>query len=103
MRRIFPALLTVLFICIGASSNLLDPAEMVGFGKSLLATTFFLSDFYFWHSAEPAGYFDTINIPVAPYVVTVCRGAVLSSLSTDAVLTFSMGPVSIEQVLFLRS
>ena len=63
MRRIFPALFTVLFICIVASSILLDPAEMVGFGKSLLTTTFFFSNFYFWHSAEPAGYFDTVNTP----------------------------------------
>jgi len=59
MRRIFPALFTVLFFCAAASLVLLNPAEMVGFGKSLLSATLFVSNFYFWHSARPAGYFDT--------------------------------------------
>lgn len=63
MRRIFPALFTVLFACLAAGLILLNPEEMVGFGKSLLTTTFFFSNFYFWHSAQPAGYFDTVNTP----------------------------------------
>lgn len=31
---------------------------MVGFGKTLFTTTFFVSNLYFWHSARPLGYFD---------------------------------------------
>jgi len=58
-RRIFPALLTVLFFCVLAVSVLFDPEQLAKFGKSLLATTFFVSNLYFWHSAQLAGYFDT--------------------------------------------
>jgi peptidoglycan/LPS O-acetylase OafA/YrhL len=58
MRRIFPALFAVLFFCIAGAAVLFDPPEMVGFGKSLFTTTFFVSNFYFWHSARPLGYFD---------------------------------------------
>ena len=58
MRRIFPALFTVLFFCIVAGTVLLDPREMIAFGKALVATNFFVSNFYFWHSAQPLGYFD---------------------------------------------
>jgi peptidoglycan/LPS O-acetylase OafA/YrhL len=59
MRRIFPALFAVLFFCIVAAAVLLDPREMTGFGKALFATTLFVSNFYFWHSAQPLGYFDS--------------------------------------------
>ena len=59
MRRIFPALFVVLFFCTVCASILLDPPELERFGKELLATTFFISNIYFWHSAEPLGYFDT--------------------------------------------
>src|ERR1039457_3321390 len=59
MRRIFPALFTVLFFCIVAGAVLLDPREMTTFGKALVTTTFFVSNFYFWHSAHPLGYFDS--------------------------------------------
>jgi peptidoglycan/LPS O-acetylase OafA/YrhL len=59
MRRIFPALFTVLFFCILGTAILFDPPEMIGFGKSLLTTTFFGSNLYFWHSARPLGYFDS--------------------------------------------
>jgi peptidoglycan/LPS O-acetylase OafA/YrhL len=58
MRRIFPALFTVLFFCIVAGAVLFDPSEMTTFGKALATTTLFVSNFYFWHSAHPLGYFD---------------------------------------------
>lgn len=65
MRRIFPALFTVLFFSIVAAAVLLDTQEMTAFGKSLLTTTLFISNFYFWHSAMPQGYFDTeVRSPV---------------------------------------
>jgi peptidoglycan/LPS O-acetylase OafA/YrhL len=58
MRRIFPALFTVLFFCCLGATVLFIPPEMTQFGKSLFATTLFLSNFYFWRSAKPLGYFD---------------------------------------------
>lgn len=69
MRRIFPALFTVLFFCIFAASVLFYPEELARFGKSLFATTLFVSNFYFWHSARPLGYFDTSG-PVQPLLHT---------------------------------
>lgn len=57
-RRIFPALFTVLFFCTFASFLFLYPEQLTKYGKSLLATTFFVSNLYFWHSALPSGYFD---------------------------------------------
>ena len=59
MRRNFPALFAVLFFCILAASILRNPNEMIAFGKTLLATTFFVSNVYFWKTAHPLGYFDT--------------------------------------------
>ena len=32
---------------------LFDPREMIAFGKALVTTTFFVSNFFFWHSAHP--------------------------------------------------
>ncbi len=63
MRRIFPALYTVLLFCIVGGTILFDPKEMTAFGKTLLSTTLFVSNFYFWHSAQPLGYFDTTAGP----------------------------------------
>lgn len=53
MRRIFPALITVLLASTLGASILFDPPELAKFGKELLATTLFSSNFYFWHSAQP--------------------------------------------------
>jgi peptidoglycan/LPS O-acetylase OafA/YrhL len=58
LRRIFPALFAVLFFCIFAACLILDPNEMRTFGATLLSTTFFVSNFYFWRTAHPLGYFD---------------------------------------------
>lgn len=59
IRRIFPALFTVLLFCFLVAAVLLIPTEMVRFGQGLLATTFFVSNFYFWRTAKPRGYFDS--------------------------------------------
>jgi peptidoglycan/LPS O-acetylase OafA/YrhL len=56
IRRIFPALFTVLLFCTLVAAVLLLPRDFASFGDSLLATTFFASNFFF-NSA--AGYFDT--------------------------------------------
>jgi peptidoglycan/LPS O-acetylase OafA/YrhL len=59
LRRIFPALFTVLLFCILSAFILFDPQEMSDFGRTLLSTTFFVSNLYFSNSAQPTGYFDS--------------------------------------------
>jgi peptidoglycan/LPS O-acetylase OafA/YrhL len=55
IRRIFPALFAViLFSCI-AALGLYFPLQFVDFTKSILATTIFASNMYFWRSS---GYFE---------------------------------------------
>lgn len=55
VRRIFPALLFVLAATTIAAGFLLLPPEMVDFSKSLVASSFFVSNIYFW---KQSGYFD---------------------------------------------
>ncbi|MBI1326148.1 MAG: acyltransferase family protein [Alphaproteobacteria bacterium] len=55
VRRIFPALMTILLTTFIAAYFLYLPKELLAFGKSLLATVFFASNFLFW---SEAGYFD---------------------------------------------
>jgi peptidoglycan/LPS O-acetylase OafA/YrhL len=57
MRRIFPALFGVLLFCVPAAAVLLAPGDFLAFGKSLIATTAFASNFYFLRSAGADGYF----------------------------------------------
>jgi len=54
VRRIFPALFTVLLASACLASVLLLPQDLAAFGQSLLATSLFLSNFDFW---QQAGYF----------------------------------------------
>jgi len=55
IRRILPALIVVLLATSVMAYVLLFPAEIVDFGKSMLAAMFSVSNFWFWHQA---GYFD---------------------------------------------
>jgi peptidoglycan/LPS O-acetylase OafA/YrhL len=55
IRRIVPALVVVLFVACLAAYRCLLPVELEDFARSLLASTFSLSNFYFWHQS---GYFD---------------------------------------------
>jgi peptidoglycan/LPS O-acetylase OafA/YrhL len=55
IRRILPALFTVIFFCVAAAWFLFLPDEMKLFGRSLIATILFSSNILFW---EEAGYFD---------------------------------------------
>ncbi len=58
IRRIFPALFALLLVYCAFAAAFFLPAELVDFSKSVLATTFSLSNFYFWaHS----GYFEVHN------------------------------------------
>lgn len=54
MRRIFPALLLVLFVSLLAGCWLLLPADLMRLGKQLAASALFVSNFYFWFQS---GYF----------------------------------------------
>lgn len=60
IRRIFPALFTVLVASIIAAWFVFTPGQLDDFGKSLVATTAFVANFYFWMHT---GYFngDTEN------------------------------------------
>jgi peptidoglycan/LPS O-acetylase OafA/YrhL len=55
VRRIFPALFTVLAVCILPAYVLLPPTELKIFAKSLLSAALFGSNFFFW---SQTGYFD---------------------------------------------
>lgn len=56
IRRILPALFTVIFISTIAALFILLPDEMKEFGKSVVATILFASNILFW---QEDGYFDT--------------------------------------------
>lgn len=58
VRRIFPSLFAVLGAVTVASFLLLLPMDLVRFGKSLIATTLFSSNFLFWREG---GYFDAAS------------------------------------------
>lgn len=52
IRRIMPALLTVVFATIIASALLLLPIDLIGFARSLFATLGFVANIYFWRDAD---------------------------------------------------
>jgi len=58
VRRIFPALFAVLGAVAALSCLLLLPGDLARFGKSLIATTLFSSNFLFW---QEGGYFDAVS------------------------------------------
>jgi peptidoglycan/LPS O-acetylase OafA/YrhL len=55
IRRIFPALITVLLFCFLAAYLIYPPLEYIKFGRSVAPVTLFFSNFFFWKSAN---YFD---------------------------------------------
>ena len=52
LRRIAPALLAMLLLVSVAASLILLPIDLIGFGRSLLATLVFVSNVYFWRDAD---------------------------------------------------
>ena len=52
IRRIMPALLLLLLIATLVSAGALLPNDLVGYGKSLLATVVFAANFYFWRDTD---------------------------------------------------
>jgi peptidoglycan/LPS O-acetylase OafA/YrhL len=55
IRRIFPALFAGIFFSFIAALGLYFPLQLVDFAKSILATSIFASNMYFWRSS---GYFE---------------------------------------------
>lgn len=56
LRRLFPALFVTLLLSFLAASQLLAPADLVEFAKSLVASIVSVSNVFFW---SVAGYFDS--------------------------------------------
>jgi peptidoglycan/LPS O-acetylase OafA/YrhL len=56
IRRIFPALFAVMAFTFAICVLIYDPDKLSSFGKSVVATTFFVSNINFWRES---GYFDT--------------------------------------------
>lgn len=54
-RRIFPALFVMLGVCVAAAGLITLPAEFESFGNSLAAATLFVSNIYFWQTADYFG------------------------------------------------
>ena len=61
IRRIFPALFAVLGFCALAACTLFSPKDLLVFGKSVIATTLFVSNVFFKHQAGRGGYFDSTS------------------------------------------
>ena len=59
IRRIFPALFTVIFFSVLVAHFLMLPNEYKDFGQSVFSTTFFFSNVLFWIEA---GYFDAESL-----------------------------------------
>ena len=51
-RRIFPALFAMLAACVVAASLITLPGEFQDFGNSLAAATLFVSNIFFWQTAD---------------------------------------------------
>lgn len=52
IRRILPALLCLLLVVSAASALILLPADLIGFGKSVIATLLFSANIYFWRDTN---------------------------------------------------
>ncbi len=52
IRRIMPALLLVLLVTTLVSAAVLLPADLIGYGRSLLATLAFAANIYFWRDTN---------------------------------------------------
>ncbi len=61
VRRIFPALLVMLFFTFLAAWKLLLPDEFIDYSKSLLSAVFSVSNFYFWKHSD---YFAEAQLPL---------------------------------------
>jgi peptidoglycan/LPS O-acetylase OafA/YrhL len=78
-RRILPALFFVMLICLVVAWVLMMPAQLIGFGQSLMAVSLFVSNIFFWLTS---GYFEAAAEETAPaHLEPWGRGAILRILS----------------------
>ena len=61
IRRIFPALFFLIFTCALIAAFLFAPEDFLAFAKAMVATTCFLSNFFFLHHSAAGGYFANIS------------------------------------------
>lgn len=61
LRRIFPALFFVLFGCTVIAAVLFTPEDFIAFAKETIATTCFVSNFYFLSQSATGGYFANLS------------------------------------------
>ena len=61
VRRIFPALFFLLFVCTFIAAIVFAPEDFLTFAKAMVATTCFLSNFFFLHHSATGGYFTNIS------------------------------------------
>ena len=115
IRRLLPALMALLAICIAVGSFVLLEEDRVQFGNSVIATTFFGSNFFFW---SQVGYFDGpaltkpllhtwslaveeqfyIVFPVALFILyKYCRSYLAPALFAATALSFILAAVSVHK------
>jgi peptidoglycan/LPS O-acetylase OafA/YrhL len=61
MRRIFPALFFLAFVCTVIAAVLFAPEDFLAFAKAMVATICFASNFYFLRPSVTGGYFANIS------------------------------------------
>ena len=52
IRRIFPALFIVILFCLIAGAFFILPSDFKNFGKSIIATTLFVANIFFWKKTD---------------------------------------------------
>ena len=52
IRRIFPALFVVILFCLIAGTIFILPSDFKNFGKSIIATTLFVANIFFWKKTD---------------------------------------------------
>ena len=52
IRRIFPALFSVILFCLIAAAFFILPSDFKNFGKSIIAATLFVANIFFWKNTD---------------------------------------------------
>ena len=79
-RRILPALFFVMLVCIPFAWFFLNPLDLIDFGESLIAVSFFSSNILFWLES---GYFDNNHLSMTGAKLVVEDIAILLFEQTE--------------------
>jgi len=110
VRRIFPALIAVILFCTVVGFVLLTPSDYRTLGQSIVATTFFVSNIFFWRQANyfaapasenPLLHTWSLSIeeqfylfyPLLLVFISRQRGTRIAIISIACLLSFSAGAV----------